>query len=84
MTNQEFVDDLIQFEHPMMQVFMLEAVSYYSNVITQPDEKAKFIKKHEDGFFSPEAWLHCAERFKKRYEARHKNPKLGIHANRNA
>ena len=84
MTNEEFVEDLMKFEHPMMQVFILEAVSYYSNVITKPSARQKFIDKHKDGFFSPDAWLHCADRYKKRYEARHKNPKLGVHANRNA
>lgn len=64
--NIEFITELMEFSHPMMQPFILEAVEIYSQQIQQMDRKDwKF------DLIDFDAWQHCANEYRKKYRKKY-------------
>jgi len=57
-TNVEMVNEFMECGSPMNQVFLIEAVSFYSKHVK---EQAMEIRENMKGsFINPDAWIMCA------------------------
>lgn len=69
MTNTEFVTQIMEFAKsgPLMQAFIIEALSYYSKMVAEmPVEKIG-----GGAFMNPHAWKACGEELHREIEARY-------------
>jgi hypothetical protein len=62
---EKFLTELMRYESPMMQPFILEAVQKYAeHLISNKDE---YIKQNENSWLEPRAWVSCATTYVEKY-----------------
>ncbi|MFH1118245.1 MAG: hypothetical protein V1775_00370 [Bacteroidota bacterium] len=66
LSNVEFVKTFMNYGSPMKQIFVMDAIGKLSGLILADKEKVRQDMKGH--FIHPDAWIQCAEQWKKDYE----------------
>lgn len=69
-TNVEFLTDLCQFNSPMVQLFVIDAIAKQSKLISQMTVEQVRAAFGERSFIDPDAWHQTAKLIHKAIEER--------------